>query len=147
MIEAALYELGERDQQSTLIDLLFQDKTAVTGGPVTIVGTTFTIPGDRIGLIDRLGGLVTGAGGATIDRVQLEASLAGGISTQLGGVIINLTGSNRPWSLLSHRLILPPGTTLTVSATFSAGAAGHTIQAGIAGILIPRGNVSLGGVV
>lgn len=142
MIEALLYELTDQTAQGTRLDLLLQDKLVLSG-----VGTTFqtdlTIPADRMALLDLLSGNVSPGGGAVLQSVVIQA-IVGGITTELRRFAPGAAGTF-PFSILNGRITVPPGTILRLSGTCSL-ASIHGATLAVCGILVPRGNITLGGV-
>lgn len=146
MIGDFLYRLTPRDEQVTPLDVLFETRNATA----VAVSVSANIEQSALARFLALKTLVVFAepgAGASIERLQviLQDRILGFTVSELAHQRI-APGVALEINLSYNDLLIPPGYNILATASFNVAAAGNSVNLSIGGILIPRGNLSLGDV-
>jgi len=148
MIGEYLYQLRARDDQVTPLDLLCQRDNFIASA-VTLT-TLYVVPTDKVLRLQNVfhhsvGGAAQAPTVVTIrivDPVTLNAFADLFVTT--GPVLVGLQNFT---SLFGLDTYVHPGFGIRFQTTFAAGAVANQITTTLMGFLMPRGNISQGGIV
>lgn len=137
-----LYQLNERDQQSTWLDPLLTRSTASTAA-TSVTATSAIVPLGRILVLQSCSAGGDGGG------AQLCLRLAIGVTppNQTTGFALASQISDPPAGFAQVRanwsgsVIVPAGWSLFATGTFNLGVAANSVNLDLAGIFLPVGNV------
>lgn len=146
MIGDFLYQLTPRDEQVTPLDLLYQTvgNTAVS----TSLGASFFTLANRALLLQGLTCIAEGAGAALVQRLQVTLQRAAPFTPitifEFFHRFVPAGVASMDFQIYPAHLVIAPNHVIVVAVTLSAAVAGNNVNLNVAGINIPRGNLSLG---
>jgi len=142
MIGDYLYRLTPRDEQTTPIDLIAQLTTVSVASAGPLLGR-WQVPRSQVLDLTFLAGYAVAGAAQTVSNIFLTIQDPNGQQVwNLGRV--NPVALDGIVAVYPNRLIVPSGFFIQVSATFNAGVAINQLNSHIGGVLLPRGNTSLG---
>jgi len=138
-----LYQLSERDQQTTWLDPVVSF-VRVAGG-LTVLTSTFTVPVGRMLLLTSacvfgLPGAGQSCNGVRVEVRPRDAALAVVIARWVP-VTLPSPVTNPITINFSGQVIVPADWTVVSLGDFTFAAANNTLDASLTGILLPIGNV------
>jgi hypothetical protein len=140
----SLYLLSQRDQQvSWLEPLALRDTFAAGIAAANIQRLVYTVPIDRLLILQAFSFLATAGAAQTVNDVRID------IVPRLSAEIVRVWSADSRYMSTggvaggnwTGSILVPPQYTLRANFLFNAGAAANFFDLGVHGLLIPVGNV------
>jgi len=138
-----LYRKSNRDQLVTGLNPFF--RTASLSVPAANVTVTIAVPFDSALMLHLLTGIALPGGAQTLSFARFFLEQTPGQLVTLGGYPQGKVSGDVGTQFITQAcngLLIPPSAILTFRATFNLFAAANFAEFSVAGLLIPRANIS-----